>query len=178
MNNLVVTTQPNRQGPLQLTIEEELVPYRSSFFCGGLVGAGVSIIAVGGVAKTLGLSPGASYGFVCLGGLAGAICFTCLAAIYNKSYINRQRPESTDIQAPWGDIPITADNLHLPSTQVITQQPGELPPLPTPPAQRNTVHLPGTEFDPPPSYSEVVQMGDIYPPPPPYSEVIEQPAME
>ena len=225
MNNVSVRTQPNDQDCLRTLIGNKPIGYCNCLLRGTYFGVCVSGIVVSSSAKTAGLSTASGCGYIALGALAGASCCVTSATICNKLCINPQ--ESTDNQMPRGGIPLAADNLHLPPKQVITQQPGELSPLPTPlvqrntahlsgtefstdnqmprggiplaadnlylllmqlivqqpvtsqptpPLQRNTVHLPGTEFDPPPPYSEVVQMGDNHPPPPPYSTVIEQPA--
>ena len=175
MNEVGLRTRPKDQNCLMTLTGGEPVQYRNPMLLGGFSGCVVSSIAVSSSGKTAGLSLGASCGYTALGILAGVSCCVTSAVIHNKLCISPQ--ESTDNQMPRGDIPLIADKLHLPSTQVITQQPGEVTPLPTPPVQSNIVHPPGTEFDPPPPYSDVVQMEDIYLPPPSYSEVIEQPAV-
>ena len=139
------------------------IGYRRPLLIGGSVGGIVSPIVLSSSEKTAGLSLAPSCGYIALGILAGAFCCVTSAVIHNKLCISSQ--ESTDDQMPRGGIPLIADNLHLPSTQAITQQPGE---------ERHMVYPPGTEFDPPPPYAVVVQMEDNYPPPPSYSEVIEQ----
>ena len=172
MNNVSVRTQPNDQDCLRTLIGNKPIGYCNCLLRGTYFGVCVSGIVVSSSAKTAGLSTASACGYIALGALAGASCCVTSAIICNKLCINPQ--ESTDNQMPRGGIPLAADNLYLLLMQLIVQQP--VTSQPTPPLQRNTVHLPGTEFDPPPPYSEVVQMGDNHPPPPPYSTVIERPA--
>ena len=160
MNEVGLKTRPKDQDCLMTLTGGEPIRYHKPMFFGGFLGCIVSSIAVSSVGKTVGLSLAPSCGYTVLGILAGASCCATSAVIHNKLCINPK--ESTDNQMPRGDIPVIADKLHLPSTQVITQQPGNATPLPTPPVQSDIVHLSGTEFDPPP---------------PTYSEVIEQPAV-
>ena len=145
------------------------IGYQKPLLMGGHAGAVVSTIAVTSFGKTAGLSMAYSYGYIGLGALAGAFCCVTSAAIHNKLCIS----QSNDYQMLQGDTPLIADNLAYPSTQVITQQPSEVP---TPPFQNRS----GTELDPPPPYSEDRCLPPPYSdvaqtePPPTYSEVIEQ----
>ena len=135
------------------------VGYQTPMLLGAHAGAVVTTIAVTSSGKTAGLSLAPGYGYIVLGALSGAFCCVTSAAIYNKLCINPR--ESTNYQMLREDIPLIAAH---PSTQVITQQPSEV----------STPLLAGTEFDPPPPYSDVVQAEDNCPPPPTYSEVVEQ----
>ena len=148
------------------------IGYEKPTLLGGYTGAVVSTIAVSSSGKTASLSLAPSCGYIALGFLSGAFCCVTSAFIHNKLCIKPQ--EGANYQVLQGDTPLITGNLHLPSTQVITQQPREATPLPTPPAQRYIVYLPVTEFDPPPPYSDALQVEGNYPPPPAYSEVIEQ----
>ena len=141
------------------------IGYDKPVLLGGYTGAVVSTIAVSSSAKTASLSVVPSCGYIFLGFFAGAFCCVTSTVIHNKLCVNPQ--ESTDNQV---NIPLIANDPHPPATQVITQQPREATPLPTPPVQRYIAYLPETESDLPPPYSDVVH----YPPPPAYSEVIGQ----
>ena len=171
MNRVGATPQTNQEDCLSLLAAGKPVRITKALKCGAAWGFAVSAITVVGMeaAKEASLGMATTLSYCGLGTLTGIVCCTTSAVVYNKFCLT---PQSTDNHIPRRNVSITTESFNLPSTQVIVQQPGGLPPL-TIEGNDNDVQPAGTEFAPPPSYSAVVQMRDVHQPPPSYSAVVQ-----
>ena len=167
MNRVGATPQTNQEDCLSLLAAGKPVRITKALKCGAAWGFAVSAVTVAGIEAAKEASLGTATLIYCgLGTLTGIICCTTSTVVYNKFCLT---PQSTDNHIPRRNVSITTESSNLPSTQVIVQQPGGLPPL-TIEGNDNDVQPAGTEFAPPPSYSAVVQMRDVHQPPPSYFE--------